>query len=120
MEHVACGSGSPPPPPHPRLSFVCKWSLCLPPRGVLSAPWSVRMWVSSNLCISFLHTLFRHPREEREKHHKALGLEVKKLKAEVKDICKHFDDTVAALFQKYLKVYTYVKAQVCVCVCVRV
>ncbi len=51
-------------------------------------------------------------REEREKHHKALALEVKKLKAEVKDICKHFDDTVASLFQKYLKVYTYVKAQV--------
>ena len=49
--------------------------------------------------------------EEREKHHKALALELKKLKAEVKDICKHFDDTVFALFQKSLKVVTYIKAQ---------
>ena len=49
--------------------------------------------------------------EEREKYHKTLALELKKLRQEVKDIAKHFDDGLIALMRTSLKVKTYVHAQ---------
>jgi hypothetical protein len=52
-------------------------------------------------------------RDEREKYNKNLTLELKKLRQEVKDICKHFDDAASALLKLSLKTRTYIHAQVC-------
>lgn len=51
------------------------------------------------------------PSEEREKYHKTLNLELKKLRQEVKDICKHFDDALLAVLRLSLKTKTYIHAQ---------